>query len=232
MDITDPPRPPLGLSGSSSNTKWDLWLKILLSGHFRNPWIIYITRLLSPPRDVLSCFHGPCWTFYSVNKWQMRMIAAGQNDHPVWGHRLNSSQALIRHQSFPKRILEKCMNFCKPQLSKYMYEWITAPFLLRMKKPANVRNHCVNPARKSMKATWSMSVVLSWEGKGSGTKCSGQRGFVRQTVQLAQTDIWSFWQMAQVNSLPHSQNMSKTIGTYIYPTPGKVSAACNSVISS
>lgn len=60
----------------------------------------------------------------------MRMIAAGQNDHPVWGHRLNSSQALIRHQSFPKRIIEKSMNFCKPQLSKYMYEWITAYFLL------------------------------------------------------------------------------------------------------
>lgn len=151
----------------------------------------------------------------------MRMIAAGQNDHPVWGHRLNSSQALIRHQSFPKRILEKSMNFCKPQLSKYMYEWITAYFLLSMKKPAKVWNHCFNPARKSMKATWSMSVVLSWEGKASGTKCSGQRGFVRQTVQLAQADIWSFWQMAQVNSLSHSQNMSKTLALTFTPHQGK-----------
>lgn len=145
----------------------------------------------------------------------MRMIAAGQNDHPVWGHRLNSSQALIRHQSFPNPWTSANLS----SASTCTNESLLISFW--MKKPAKVWNHCFNPARKSMKATWSMSVVLSWEGKGLGTKCSGQRGFVRQTVQLAQADIWSFWQMAQVNSLSHSQNMSKTLALTFTPHQGK-----------
>ena len=65
--ILSPPSSGLSLPGSASNTKQDLWVQTLLSAHFCDPRIIYITSLLATasapwystsPKDVLACFHA------------------------------------------------------------------------------------------------------------------------------------------------------------------------------
>lgn len=101
--------PPSGLSGSASKTKEDIWVQILLSAHFwplkhlHNKFAGHCLIAIFSPKDVLVCILRLCWTFYSVNKWQILVMAALQIDHPGWGHGTNLGQAFIRSRAVPKQ---------------------------------------------------------------------------------------------------------------------------------
>lgn len=109
------------------------------------------------------------------------MIAALKIDHPGRGHRVNLGQAFIMSQAFPEWKKKNPMNFCKPQLSKAAFsfqlmglncwfEWMSAFVFLYEKLQGYTFEINVLILRESlsMKATWSMSVILSWEEKVQG----------------------------------------------------------------
>lgn len=111
--------------------------------HLDNKFGGYCHCLMFKSKRSLVCLLWLCWTFYSVK-------VANENDccSADWPHRVKSqykAQPGFSSAAGPSRSEQKCMNFCKPQLSKaaflfqltglnceYMCEWMSAFVFLLM----------------------------------------------------------------------------------------------------
>lgn len=98
--------PPPGRPGSSSKNQTRLMssnspLSTFLwpLKHLHNKFAGHCFTLIFSFKYVLARILELCWTFYSVNKWRPRAMAAQQIDHPEWGHGTNLGQAFIRSRA-------------------------------------------------------------------------------------------------------------------------------------
>lgn len=108
----------------------------------------------------------------------MRMMAAWQTDHPGWSHTVKTS-ARLSSKAEPSRSehLKNAWTSANLKPSKaafltgldceHMCEWMSAFVFLHEKLHGYTFEINVLILRKSlsMKATWSVSVIPSWEGK-------------------------------------------------------------------